>query len=300
MSAYTYLDKVGLTNVWNKIKSEFVAKDGDKMLSDNNFTDDLKSKLEGLNVGSSEEMPPTAFYTGMFTIRSTSSRQVETLTTSGINASISGNAAVYTASQPGIYKIELTRFESDSTDAYHAIILQNFDGSQTYTSAYGISDRMVGLPMYSFVKTANSTVFSFRHSYPNYNTNVSAAISIVKVSSNFDFIKSYGVFNFSGTSSSITNGFSYGTKNLSLSGGGNDFSIVTTSPGFYKINMVYPFAHDYDVLASNGAFYTVPFSVTTQYSNAAKANVTVFRFRGTSYNGTSGEENEPVIIVEGY
>lgn len=46
--AYDYLNKAGLTALWNKIKNKFVAKDGDKVLSDNNFTDALLSKLNSL------------------------------------------------------------------------------------------------------------------------------------------------------------------------------------------------------------------------------------------------------------
>ena len=56
--AYNYLDKTGVTNLWNKIKAKFVVKelktDSDseyKVLSDNNLTDELKQKI--LNAGSS-------------------------------------------------------------------------------------------------------------------------------------------------------------------------------------------------------------------------------------------------------
>ena len=47
--SYPYLDKTGLTNLWGKIKSKFVAKDGDKVLSDNNFNDDLYTKLTNMD-----------------------------------------------------------------------------------------------------------------------------------------------------------------------------------------------------------------------------------------------------------
>ena len=47
--SYPYLDKTGLTNLWEKIKSKFVAKDGDKVLSDNNFSDELYTKLNGMD-----------------------------------------------------------------------------------------------------------------------------------------------------------------------------------------------------------------------------------------------------------
>lgn len=47
--SYPYLDKTGLTNFWGKIKNKFVAKDGDKVLSDNNFSDELYTKLNGMD-----------------------------------------------------------------------------------------------------------------------------------------------------------------------------------------------------------------------------------------------------------
>lgn len=45
MAGTEYLDLQGLQAVWEKIKSLFVAKDGDKVLSDNNFTTEEKEKL---------------------------------------------------------------------------------------------------------------------------------------------------------------------------------------------------------------------------------------------------------------
>ena len=56
--AYNYLDKTGLTQLWDKIKGKFVVKelktDSEseyKVLSDNNLTDELKQKI--LNAGDS-------------------------------------------------------------------------------------------------------------------------------------------------------------------------------------------------------------------------------------------------------
>ena len=45
--SYPYLDKIGLTKLWEKINDNFVAKDGNKVLSDNNLTDDLVTKING-------------------------------------------------------------------------------------------------------------------------------------------------------------------------------------------------------------------------------------------------------------
>lgn len=44
-----YLDDNGLIYFWSKIKTLFVQKDGNKVLSTNDFTNTLKTKLEGLN-----------------------------------------------------------------------------------------------------------------------------------------------------------------------------------------------------------------------------------------------------------
>lgn len=44
-----YLDKDGVIYLWSKIKSGFVTKDGNKVLSDNNYTTTEKNKLAGLS-----------------------------------------------------------------------------------------------------------------------------------------------------------------------------------------------------------------------------------------------------------
>ena len=49
MAIYNYLDKNGLIKLWTKIKNTFVQKDGNKVLSDNNFTTTLKNKLEKMD-----------------------------------------------------------------------------------------------------------------------------------------------------------------------------------------------------------------------------------------------------------
>ena len=46
-----YLDNNGLLYVWQKIKGGFVAKDGSKVLSDNNYTTEEKNKLSGIESG---------------------------------------------------------------------------------------------------------------------------------------------------------------------------------------------------------------------------------------------------------
>ena len=58
MSQFNYNDEVGLEYVITKIKSAldygWVAKDGTKVLSDNNFTTALKNKLDGIAEGATK------------------------------------------------------------------------------------------------------------------------------------------------------------------------------------------------------------------------------------------------------
>lgn len=46
-----YLNDTGLTYLWGRIKALFVAKDGNKVLSDNNYTTAEKNKLAGIAAG---------------------------------------------------------------------------------------------------------------------------------------------------------------------------------------------------------------------------------------------------------
>lgn len=65
MANTQYLDKEGLVYFWNKLKDTFVRKDGDKVLSDNNYTNEEKEKLARLEDTSAatlltqEEIPGT-------------------------------------------------------------------------------------------------------------------------------------------------------------------------------------------------------------------------------------------------
>lgn len=47
--AFDYMDKAGLSALWSKIKNRFVEKSEGKGLSDNNFTDELYNKLNGMD-----------------------------------------------------------------------------------------------------------------------------------------------------------------------------------------------------------------------------------------------------------
>lgn len=49
--AKKFLDQLGVAYLWQKIKLNFVAKDGNKGLSTNDFTDTYKTKLDGIATG---------------------------------------------------------------------------------------------------------------------------------------------------------------------------------------------------------------------------------------------------------
>ena len=49
--ANKYLDENGLLYFWSKIKAAFVQKDGDKVLSTNDYTTAEKNKLAGIAAG---------------------------------------------------------------------------------------------------------------------------------------------------------------------------------------------------------------------------------------------------------
>ena len=45
MDEVKYLDMDGLVYLWGRIKSMFMQKDGNKVLSDNNYTDEAKARV---------------------------------------------------------------------------------------------------------------------------------------------------------------------------------------------------------------------------------------------------------------
>lgn len=53
-----YLDKNGLLYLWSKIKSKFVEKETGKGLSTNDFTNELKTKLDGIAAGAQVNVKP--------------------------------------------------------------------------------------------------------------------------------------------------------------------------------------------------------------------------------------------------
>ena len=75
--AKKYLDNDGLLYLWQKITNAFVKKDGSKVLSDNNYTSDEKTKLSGIETGATKTIVDSA-------LSSTSANPVE-------------NKAIYTA-----------------------------------------------------------------------------------------------------------------------------------------------------------------------------------------------------------
>ena len=55
-----YLGSEGTQRLWDKINRLFVRKDGNKVLSDNNYTDEEKAKLEGIEEGANRYELPVA------------------------------------------------------------------------------------------------------------------------------------------------------------------------------------------------------------------------------------------------
>lgn len=53
-----FLDNTGLSYLWGKIKEQFVAKETGKGLSTNDFTSELKTKLEGVETGAQKNVKP--------------------------------------------------------------------------------------------------------------------------------------------------------------------------------------------------------------------------------------------------
>lgn len=56
--AKNFLDKNGVLYLWQKIKGAFVAKEAGKGLSTNDFTNDLKNKLDGIQSGAQVNVKP--------------------------------------------------------------------------------------------------------------------------------------------------------------------------------------------------------------------------------------------------
>ena len=120
--AYNYINKSGLQYIWNKIKAKFVAKDGDKVLSDNNFTDALKTKLDGIATGANKTTVDTA-------LSSTSTNPVQNKV---INSALGG-------------KLSTTGTAAASTKLATARTVQTNLGSATAASFDGTSNITPGI-----------------------------------------------------------------------------------------------------------------------------------------------------------
>lgn len=85
--AKKYLDDNGLLYFWGKIKAAFIAKDGSKQLSDENYTTAEKTKLSGVATGAQVN-----------TIESISVNGTpQTITNKNVDLSISSTAGAYIA-----------------------------------------------------------------------------------------------------------------------------------------------------------------------------------------------------------
>lgn len=83
--AKKYLDDNGLLYFWGKIKNAFVAKDGSKVLSDENYTSAEKTKLSGIETGAEVNVIESISVNGT----------PQTITNKNVDLSISGGASAY-------------------------------------------------------------------------------------------------------------------------------------------------------------------------------------------------------------
>ncbi len=100
--------------MWTLLKNKFVAQDGDKVLSDNNFSDTYKNKLDGIEEGANNYTLPTA--------------SAETLGGIKVGAGLAINDGVLSATGGGT---------ADSVD------WSNVQNKPTTISGYGITDASV-------------------------------------------------------------------------------------------------------------------------------------------------------------
>lgn len=84
--AKKYLDDNGLLYFWGKIKAAFVAKDGSKVLSDENYTSAEKTKLSGIAANADVNVIESISVNGT----------PQTITNKNVDLSISGGASAYT------------------------------------------------------------------------------------------------------------------------------------------------------------------------------------------------------------
>lgn len=200
----------------------FVAKDGDKVLSDNNFTDALKSKLDSL-----ENFDPTDISTALSTIQST----LADITTDGNVQSVIDTFA----------EIKSFLADYDNTDTLQSIInatsssIETWVGQQGYLKANDVSTFITAAD----VPTVPTTVSSFTND-AGYQTANDVSTFITDNDASVYALKSE-VPTVPTTVSSFTNDANYQTA--------NDVSTKVTSGSV--LNIVTLSQSDYTALAGN-------------------------------------------------
>lgn len=99
MASTKYLDDNGLLYFWQKIKNMFVQKDGDKVLSDNNYTDSEKTKLGNIAAGAEVNVIDSVKVNG--TALTVTNKAVDIPTMTGATASAAGKVGVVPAPAAG-------------------------------------------------------------------------------------------------------------------------------------------------------------------------------------------------------
>ena len=149
MANKKFLDNNGLLYFWQKIVNAFVKKDGNKVLSDNNYTTAEKEKLAGLN----NYTLPKATSTTLGGIKAGAG--VEVTEDGTLNATGGGVADSVDWSNVQNKPTKLSEFQNDS-------------GFQTASDVQGaISTATEGLATEEYVNSKTSTVLRYKGTVAN-------------------------------------------------------------------------------------------------------------------------------------
>lgn len=149
MANKKFLDNNGLLYFWQKIVNAFVKKDGNKVLSDNNYTTAEKNKLAGLN----NYTLPKATTTTLGGIKAGAG--VEVTEDGTLNATGGGTADAVDWANVQNKPTKLSQFTNDS-------------GFQTASDVQGaINTATEGLATESYVNSKVSSVYKYKGSVAN-------------------------------------------------------------------------------------------------------------------------------------
>ena len=122
-----YLDNNGLLYFWQKIKNAFVAKDGNKVLSDENYTSAEKTKLSGIATGAQVNTIESISVNGT----------TQTITNKNVDLTISSTAGAYIAK--GAVAFENLPALDASREGFVYNITNNFTTTSDFVEGAGIN-----------------------------------------------------------------------------------------------------------------------------------------------------------------